>query len=139
MNRTMSPRSELLVYQKVKARAKARSAAVTLAGQDIGGLPVRRAQGEPIDSAQGEPPIADRVRPGRAGRCRGHFHCGMTGVVPQNERTFSFVQQMTPVLLAPFTGLCPAPVGFRPGLSGLGGRSISDVQHALARFLEALA
>jgi hypothetical protein len=39
-------------YQKVKARAKARSAAVTLAGQDIGGLP----------------PIADRVRRGRADR-----------------------------------------------------------------------
>jgi len=39
-------------YAKVKARAKARSAAVTLAGQDIGGLP----------------PIADRVRRGRADR-----------------------------------------------------------------------
>jgi hypothetical protein len=35
-------------YKKVKARAKARSAAVKLAGQDIGGLP----------------PIADRVRSG---------------------------------------------------------------------------
>ncbi len=40
------------VYQKVKARAKARSAAVTLTGQDIGGLP----------------PIADRVRRSRADR-----------------------------------------------------------------------
>jgi len=80
-------RQHARVYAKVKARAKARSAAVTLAGQDIGGLHVRRAQGKPIDSAQGEPPIADRVRPGRAGRCRGHFHCGMTGVVPQNQRT----------------------------------------------------
>ena len=37
---------------RFKARAKARSAAVTLAGQDIGGLP----------------PIADRVRRGRADR-----------------------------------------------------------------------
>jgi len=87
-------------YQKVKARAKARSAAVTLAGQDIGGLPVRRAQGKPLgalrasrfetlrvshfDSAPGEPPIAGRVRRSRAGRCLGHFHCGMTGVVPQH-------------------------------------------------------
>jgi len=39
-------------YAKVKARAKARSAAVALAGQDIGGLP----------------PIADRVRRARADR-----------------------------------------------------------------------
>jgi len=76
--KTMIQKNQVAAYQKVKARAKARSAAVTLAGQDIGGLHVRRAQGKPIDSAQGEPPIADRVRPGRAGRCLGRFHCGMT-------------------------------------------------------------
>jgi hypothetical protein len=46
---TASRHHNAKAYQKVKARAKARSAAVTLAGQDIGGLP----------------PIADRApRPG---------------------------------------------------------------------------
>ena len=80
----MSQKNHVAAYTKVKTRAKARSAAVTLPGQDIGGLPVRRAQGKPLDSAAGKPPIADRVRRGRADRCRGQSHCGMTGVVPQN-------------------------------------------------------
>ena len=57
---TASRHHNAKAYQKVKARAKARSAAVTLAGQDIGGLPVRR--------AQGKPPIPERVRRGRADR-----------------------------------------------------------------------
>jgi hypothetical protein len=50
-------------YAKVKARAKTRSAAVTLAGQDIGGLPVRRAQGKPLDSAQGKPLDSAQSKP----------------------------------------------------------------------------
>jgi hypothetical protein len=75
------------------------------------------------------------VRRGRADRCLGHFHCGMTGVVPQHQRILVFVQQMGPALLAPFTGLCPAPAGFRPGLSGLGGRAslmFSTLQRAFS-------
>ncbi len=47
-------------YDKVKARAKARSAAVTLAGQDIGGLPL----------------IADRdFKPARRSFSEGGFFC----------------------------------------------------------------
>ena len=51
MRHTEKPRS-CQAYQKVKERTKARSAAVTPAGQDIGGLP----------------PIADRAHRSRADR-----------------------------------------------------------------------
>jgi len=69
LRHTENPHSRQ-AYQKVKARAKARSAAVTLAGQDIGGQARSTRSGQAPRRAQGEPPIADRVRHGRASHRR---------------------------------------------------------------------
>jgi len=78
-------------YKKQKARAKARLAAVTLAGQDIGGLPS----------------IADWVRRGGADRAF-RFFC---------ETCFPYMIVFSPVHGA----LPPRQRGYRPGLLGLVG------------------